>query len=95
MKPLQKSAVIENCRKGDVVICYWNADHQQYGIIQDTSCLYFVHGESLSDLKLKIPPSDNSLSFIFGVVTDKEYCQAKKVIAQVLLNFLVDHENGS
>ncbi|KAL5281517.1 RB1CC1 family protein [Megaselia abdita] len=77
-KPSQKSAVIENCRKGDIVICYWNNDHQQYGIIQDSTCLYFVHGDSLNDLKLKIPPCDNSVPFIFGVVTDKEYCQAKK-----------------
>lgn len=76
------SAVIQNCRKGDIVIFCWNKEHQQYKIIQNSPTLYFVHGESLSGLKLKNPPKDtaSATAFFYGVVTNKEHCLAKKVL---------------
>lgn len=72
-------AILKNCRKGDLVIFYWSDEHQQYKILQNSPTLYFVHGESLNGLNLKIPPKEKSLEFFFGVVTHKETCLAKKV----------------
>lgn len=71
---------INSCAKDDVVLVVWNALHEQYTIIQDSSILYFLHAESYNDLKLVTvqPSTYPRLSYCIGKVTDKEYCHAKK-----------------
>lgn len=69
--------------------------HGQFMVVQDSQSLYFVHGDSLAALNLRLPvsPSDASGNatdevlqstipmpyYAIGRVTEKEYCQARKV----------------
>lgn len=71
---------INSCSKDDVVLVVWNSMYEQYTVVQDSSVLYFLHGESYNDLKLTTvaPNTCPRICFCIGKVTDKEYCHAKK-----------------
>lgn len=71
---------INSCSKDDIVLIAWNATHEQYTIIQDSSILYFLHAESYNDMKLVTVPASTypKVCVCIGKVTDKEYCHAKK-----------------
>lgn len=71
---------INSCTKDDVVLIVWNATHEQYTIIQDSSILYFLHAESYNIMNLvSVPPcAYPKVCYCIGKVTDKEYCHAKK-----------------
>lgn len=71
---------INSCSKDDVVLIAWNATHEQYTIIQDSSILYFLHAESYNTMNLVTvaPSTYPKVCYCIGKVTDKEYCHAKK-----------------
>uniref|UniRef100_A0A1L8DIA6 RB1-inducible coiled-coil protein 1 n=1 Tax=Nyssomyia neivai TaxID=330878 RepID=A0A1L8DIA6_9DIPT len=71
---------IATCSKGDLVLVVWNSAHDQYVIVQDTSILYFLHGESYNTLKLpRIPSSETpNVTHLIAKVIEKEFCVARK-----------------
>ncbi|XP_067647812.1 RB1-inducible coiled-coil protein 1 [Eurosta solidaginis] len=86
-----KYMLLDSCNKGDVVFVVWSVRHNQYMVVQDSPVLYFVHGDSLTAMNLRMPPTpapsestilDNMLLpvpyYAIGRVIDREYCQAKK-----------------
>ncbi|XP_037945014.1 RB1-inducible coiled-coil protein 1 [Teleopsis dalmanni] len=81
--------VLDSCNKGDIVFIIWNMRHGQFVVVQESQYLYFVHGDSLVGLNLRIPnaQTDNSDDnenripvpyYAIGRVIDKEFCQARK-----------------
>ncbi|XP_061390309.1 RB1-inducible coiled-coil protein 1 [Musca vetustissima] len=79
----QKFIVLESCAKGDLVFVVWSMRHGQFMVVQDTPSLYFVHGDSLAALNLRLPPAGDDSSipmpyYAIGRVVEKEYCLAKK-----------------
>ncbi|XP_055905202.1 RB1-inducible coiled-coil protein 1 isoform X2 [Eupeodes corollae] len=74
--------VLESCSKGDIVFVVWSMRHYQFMVVQDSSSLYFVHGDSLSALNLRLPgPGELEIPspfYALGRVVNKEYCQARK-----------------
>ncbi|XP_050341347.1 RB1-inducible coiled-coil protein 1 [Bactrocera neohumeralis] len=86
-----KYLLLDSCNKGDVVFVVWSMRHSQYMVVQDSPILYFVHGDCLSAMNLRMPatpsPSENAIVentllpvpyYAIGRVIDREYCQAKK-----------------
>ncbi|KAJ6648456.1 RB1-inducible coiled-coil protein 1 [Pseudolycoriella hygida] len=70
---------IDSCTRGDHVLIVWNGSHRQFTIVQEAPVLYFLHAESHEALNLVIPlENEPALSHTIGIVTDKEYCHAKK-----------------
>ncbi|XP_055683356.1 RB1-inducible coiled-coil protein 1 isoform X4 [Lutzomyia longipalpis] len=71
---------ISTCSKGDLVIVVWNSIHEQYIIVQDTSILYFLHGESYNTLKLPRLTANETPHMIplVAKVIEKEFCVARK-----------------
>lgn len=87
-----KYLLLDSCNKGDVVFVVWSMRHSQYMVVQDSPILYFVHGDCLSAMNLRMPatpsPSENAIVentllpvpyYAIGRVIDREYCQARKV----------------
>uniref|UniRef100_A0A7G3ATQ4 RB1-inducible coiled-coil protein 1 n=1 Tax=Lutzomyia longipalpis TaxID=7200 RepID=A0A7G3ATQ4_LUTLO len=71
---------ISTCSKGDLVIVVWNSIHEQYIIVQDTSILYFLHGESYNTLKLPrltVNETPHMIPLVAKVI-EKEFCVARK-----------------
>lgn len=80
----QKSIILESCTKGDLVFVVWSMRHGQFMVVQDSPSLYFVHGDSLAALNLRLPQPGDDTSipmpyYAIGRVVEKEYCQARKV----------------
>ncbi|XP_053960571.1 RB1-inducible coiled-coil protein 1 [Anastrepha ludens] len=85
-----KYMLLDSCNKGDIVFVVWSVRHNQYMVVQDSPVLYFVHGDSLSAMNLRMPlpaPSESTTLenmllpvpyYAIGRVVDREYCQAKK-----------------
>ncbi|XP_065355086.1 RB1-inducible coiled-coil protein 1 [Calliphora vicina] len=78
-----KLIVLESCTKGDLVLVVWSIRHAQFMVVQDSASLYFVHGDSLTALNLRLPPAGEESTipmpyYAIGRVVDKEYCQARK-----------------
>ena len=66
----------------------WSMRHGQFMVVQDSQSLFFVHGDSLGPLNLRLPSALTDASeeltipmpyYAIGRVIEKEYCQAKKV----------------
>lgn len=83
-----KYIVLESCSKGDIVFVVWSMRHGQFMVVQDSQSLFFVHGDSLAGLNLRLPPPVSDAAeelpipmpyYAIGRVVEKEYCQAKKV----------------
>ncbi|XP_005184835.1 RB1-inducible coiled-coil protein 1 [Musca domestica] len=79
----QKSIILESCTKGDLVFVVWSMRHGQFMVVQDSPSLYFVHGDSLAALNLRLPQPGDDTSipmpyYAIGRVVEKEYCQARK-----------------
>lgn len=79
-----KFIVLESCAKGDLVFVVWSMRHGQFMVVQDSPSLYFVHGDSLGPLNLRLPqpgeePTIPMPYYAIGRVVEKEYCQARKV----------------
>lgn len=58
--------------------------HGQFMVVQDSPSLYFVHGDSLPAMNLRLPPAGDDTTipmpyYAIGRVVEKEYCQARKV----------------
>ncbi|XP_075145909.1 autophagy-related 17 [Haematobia irritans] len=78
-----KFIVLESCAKGDLVFVVWSMRHCQFMVVQDSPSLYFVHGDSLEALNLRLPHNSEEPTipmpyYAIGRVVDKEYCQARK-----------------
>ncbi|XP_017485725.1 PREDICTED: RB1-inducible coiled-coil protein 1 [Rhagoletis zephyria] len=86
-----KYMLLDSCNKGDIVFIVWSVRHNQYMVVQDSPVLYFVHGDSLLGMNLRMPlapaPSESTIMenmllpvpyYAIGRVVDREYCQAKK-----------------
>ncbi|XP_011196973.2 RB1-inducible coiled-coil protein 1 [Zeugodacus cucurbitae] len=86
-----KYLLLDSCNKGDVVFVVWSMRHNQYMVVQDSPILYFVHGDCLSAMNLRMPvtpsPSESTILenmllpvpyYAIGRVIDREFCQAKK-----------------
>ncbi|KAM7361657.1 autophagy-related 17 isoform 2-T2 [Cochliomyia hominivorax] len=78
-----KFIVLESCSKGDLVLVVWSMRHGQFMVVQDSSSLYFVHGDSLPAMNLRLPPAGEDTVipmpyYAIGRVVEKEYCQARK-----------------
>ncbi|XP_037034011.1 RB1-inducible coiled-coil protein 1 isoform X2 [Bradysia coprophila] len=70
---------IDSCTRGDHVLIVWNGSHRQFTIVQDNPVLFFLHADSHEALNLTVPPErEPPLCHALGIVTDKEYCHAKK-----------------
>ena len=82
LSPQQTGKVsINSCNNGDVVMVIWNQEYRNFMLVQDTSTLYFLNGDSLADLDLK-PSSEGQPPpklHAIGEIVDKEYCSARKV----------------
>uniref|UniRef100_A0A1A9WH20 RB1-inducible coiled-coil protein 1 n=1 Tax=Glossina brevipalpis TaxID=37001 RepID=A0A1A9WH20_9MUSC len=80
----QKFIVLKSCSKGDLVFVVWSVRHGQFIVVQDSPSLYFVHGDSLPCLNLRLPQSGEATPTIpmpyyaVGRVIEKECCQARK-----------------
>ncbi|TMW53832.1 hypothetical protein DOY81_001117 [Sarcophaga bullata] len=75
--------VLESCSKGDIVFVVWSIRYGQFMVVQDSNSLYFVHGDSLPGLNLRIPAAGEEPPvpmpfYAIGRVIEKEYCQARK-----------------
>ncbi|XP_055644823.1 RB1-inducible coiled-coil protein 1 isoform X2 [Toxorhynchites rutilus septentrionalis] len=71
---------IQTCAKGDAVLIVYNATYEQYTIVQNAPCLYFLHAESYQALNL--PPLEPGMVpkilHTMGIVVNKDYCHARK-----------------
>lgn len=71
---------IDSCKPGDLVLVVWDLAHQNFKILQESSCLYFLNAECLDSLGLKIVDGQPNKLYCYAEVVDKEYCHARKVI---------------
>ncbi|KAI9579740.1 hypothetical protein GQX74_000528 [Glossina fuscipes] len=87
----QKFIVLKSCSKGDLVFVVWSVRHGQFIVVQDSPSLYFVHGDSLAGLNLRLPqpneatPSIPMPYYAVGRVIEKECCQARKVTSSTFM----------
>lgn len=66
---------------GDKVILCYDEKHDHYVVFTLSPTLHFLHADSMSSLGL-LPtgPNNKRKSWVMAEITDKEYCQARKVI---------------
>ncbi|XP_078047193.1 autophagy-related 17 isoform X1 [Augochlora pura] len=70
---------VNSCDPGDKVLVYWNPNHENYTLYQDSAMYYFLNTDCIPELNLEanMDGSPKKLQAIVEVI-DKEYCQAKK-----------------
>lgn len=69
---------VTSCSPDDVVLVFWDTAHGNYAIYQESPTLYFLHSDCVDSLSAGMN-SNGSRKWVLAVVTDKEYCHARKV----------------
>lgn len=71
---------IRSCAQGDTVMFVYNGTYDQYTIVQNAPVLYFLHADSYAAFNLAqlVPGTVPKVIHCIGIVTDKEYCHARK-----------------
>lgn len=70
---------IDSCNKGDYVLVIWDKSHQNYIILQESACQYFLHSDCLELLGLKLLGGGEQKMYCTGEVYQREFCKARKV----------------
>lgn len=69
----------ETCRQGDLVMVTWEPTFQNFRILQNDSCMFFVRSECMKDIGLRLVNGVPNKFCCYAEVIDKELCRAKKV----------------
>lgn len=75
----QGCITVNSCDPGDKVLVYWNPNHENFTLYQDSAMYYFLNTDCIPELNLgsNIDGTPKKLQAVVEVI-DKEYCQAKK-----------------
>lgn len=74
----QDKVSITSFQAGDLVLLCLDEEHGHYVVFTVGNTLHFLHTDCLDNLGLRSGPSIPREPWVLGVITDKEYCIAKK-----------------
>lgn len=74
----QDKVSITSFQSGDLVLLCLDEEHGHYVVFTVGNTLHFLHTDCLDNLGLRPGPSTPREPWVLGVITDKEYCIAKK-----------------